>query len=117
MSDLIRQMEGLSYKFYGTVVRVVDGDTVKIDIDLGFSVHTVHNIRIANINAAELSTQQGKDARDFLIKLLPTGTKVIVHTDKYKQSFTRYIGDIYLGDGRSVAKLIVDAGFAEAEAY
>ncbi len=111
--NLIKQLESLTYKFYATVIKVIDGDTLKVDVDLGFSVHTIQNIRIAGINSEELSTQAGKNARDFLTQKVPTGTKVIVHTEKYRQSFTRYVGDIYLDDGTSLAKLMIDSGFAK----
>jgi endonuclease YncB( thermonuclease family) len=112
MKDLLKILEELTYKFYGTVVKEHDGDTVTIDIDLGFSVHTIQNIRIAGINAPELSTPEGKLSRDYIQKILPIGTKVVLHTEKYRESFTRYIGDIYLDDGRNVGQMMIDAGFA-----
>jgi endonuclease YncB( thermonuclease family) len=115
--SLIKKLESLTYKFYGTVVKVVDGDTVKIHIDLGFGVFTQQNIRVANINCPELSTQDGKNARDYLNLLLPTGTKVVIRTEKYRQSFTRYVGDIYLDDGQSVADIMVNAGLAVREIH
>lgn len=110
--SLIRELEVLSYKFYGTVLKIVDGDTVKIDVDLGFTAGVKVNIRIAGINAPELNTPAGKASQAYLMSILPIGTKVVIHTEKYRQSFTRYVGDIYLDDGTSLATLMVNAGFA-----
>jgi micrococcal nuclease len=56
-----------------TVVRVIDADTVKLDLDLGFRVHLLANCRIADINAPELRTPAGERAKAYAETLLEPG--------------------------------------------
>lgn len=70
------------YDYSATVVAVHDGDTVKVDIDLGFDAHYVTWVRLAGINAPELSTPAGLLARNALVGLLPVGTKVLLQSSK-----------------------------------
>lgn len=51
--------------YRGVVDLVHDGDTVYAKLDVGFDLTVYTRIRIDGINAPELSTQAGKDARDF----------------------------------------------------
>jgi len=65
---------------------VHDGDTVNVKLDVGFDLTVYTRIRILGINAPELSTQAGKDARDFAQTLLKPGDDVRVMRygwDKY----------------------------------
>jgi micrococcal nuclease len=81
-----------------TVKRVVDGDTIKVDLDLGWRIMLLdQSVRVAHINAPELSTLEGVVARDYAVSLLPVGQPVTVvsHSlDKYG----RVLGDIRFGD-------------------
>ena len=45
------------YNYNATCVRVIDGDTIDADIDLGFSVKIKKRIRLAGINAPESRTR------------------------------------------------------------
>jgi len=109
-------MEKLDYKFYAEILKIKDGDTAKVLVDLGFSVFCIQSIRIKGLNAPELNKSEeskaGKASRDYLMTLLPVGSKVLIKTEKYRQSFTRYVGDIYREDGSNVAELLVAAGHA-----
>lgn len=71
----------------GTVVRVIDGDTIQADLDLGWGVILRKaTIRIADINCPELSTAEGVTAAARTAALLPAGSpvQVISHKrDKY----------------------------------
>lgn len=72
--------------YRGIVDQVRDGDTVYCRLDVGFDLNVYARCRIQGINAPELSTQAGKDARDFAQTLLPVGTEVYVLSygwDKY----------------------------------
>jgi endonuclease YncB( thermonuclease family) len=81
-----------AYSYAAVVVRVVDGDTVVFDVDLGFGLwmrstkqHPM-SFRLAGCNARELGKPGGKDARDNLMRLLPVGTWVLIRSvvaDKY----------------------------------
>lgn len=105
---------------YRAIVRDVhDGDTVSVDADLGFDVwrHTAH-IRLAGISARELSMPGGPEARDYLAGALPLDTAVTVRSSKAGHdpadvmSFDRYVIVVTLADGRDLAALLVDEGWA-----
>jgi micrococcal nuclease len=100
------------FDYPAKVVRVVDGDTVHLDIDLGFSTWVINrSTRIAGINAPEFVTAEGKTARDFSMTLLPVGAKVQLRShslDKYG----RVLGSITLPDGTDYGAAMLATGQA-----
>ena len=70
------------------VVRVVDGDTVDIIIDLGFGLTKKERVRLAGIDAPESRTTNleekefGLDAKEFLQRRLDDCDNLIVKTEK-----------------------------------
>lgn len=70
------------YEYKAIVVRVVDGDTIILDVDLGFYTYVRMSCRLAGLNAIELSQPGGSQARTHLAGLLPDGTTVIVKSVK-----------------------------------
>ena len=70
------------YEYRATIVRWVDGDTVDLDIDLGFGiVYANQRVRLFGIDAFESRTrdlqekQKGLAAKDFVERVLPTELK------------------------------------------
>lgn len=96
------------YEYAVKLVEVYDGDTVVLDIDLGFDVWLLRQrVRIAGIDAPELRTRDeaekamGVEAREFLRSLLAKRNLRVV-SEKYNASekFGRILGDIFfLEDG------------------
>lgn len=111
--------EGFEYWFKATVIRVVDGDTIEMNFDLGRRIFQNDSIRLYRINAPELSTPEGVLAKKYLQKILPIGTEVIVQTHKNKnEKYGRWLGDVYLGDeGFCVNDLMVEGGHAVYKDY
>lgn len=72
------------YEYKATVMGVHDGDTVTLNLDLGFRVHWEGmNVRLLGINAPELSNKPaGPDARDYLRDLLPVGLVILLQSNK-----------------------------------
>lgn len=94
-----------------TVVRVIDGDTVVVDLDLGWRVYrNDEHIRVAGIDSPELSTPEGKAARDAAMSMLRPGDRVTV-TSLAKPSFERTVGTITAGL-IDFADAMVEAGHA-----
>lgn len=61
------------YKYRAKVLRVIDGDTIVVEIDHGFRVFSHQTLRLFNINAPEVrgpEKEKGKAATDHLVKLL-----------------------------------------------
>ena len=92
------------YEYSCRIVRVVDGDTVDIDIDLGFDVWLKkQRIRLYGVDTPESRTRDleekkyGLAAKKFVEKRLPVGSKQTLRTrldDRGK--FGRILGEFVL---------------------
>ena len=100
-----------------TVVRVIDADTVIVDLDLGWRVfRNGERIRVAGIDAPERGTPEGTAATVFARQLLEPGDRVIV-TSQAKPSFERTVGSIAIvdsdtGSAMDYAQALLEAGHA-----
>lgn len=104
------------FEYQATVLRVHDGDTVVLDVDLGFRSHIVEMpIRILGINAPELSTTAGKAALAFAQGLAPAGVAVTLRSEKDRADKFggRWLGHIELPNGRDFAENMINAGHAK----
>lgn len=100
------------YEYTATILRVVDGDTVHADVDLGCDIHMNMTIRLFGINAPEMKTPEGRAAEAFLGTLIPEGTEILLvtHKDK-KEKYGRYLGDIFL-NSEYINKRMIQEGHA-----
>ena len=107
------------------VVKVVDGDTIDVDIDLGFGVTlTDERVRIMGIDTPESRTRDkvedlfGEAAKARLAQLMHQGGKLITTEDRHgedmKGKFGRILGDFRVPDGRKVTDILVEEGHAVA---
>ena len=103
------------------VVKVVDGDTVDVDIDLGFGVCLKdERVRIMGIDTPESRTSNkveklfGLAAKNRLYSLLEKDAKLITTEDKngedMKGKFGRILGDFRAADGRLVTEIMIEEG-------
>jgi micrococcal nuclease len=103
------------------VVKVVDGDTVDVDIDLGFGICLKdERVRIMGIDTPESRTSDkvekvfGLAAKDRLYSLLEKDAKLITTEDKsgedMKGKFGRILGDFRAADGRLVTEIMIEEG-------
>lgn len=84
------------YQYKCTILRIVDGDTVDIRVDLGFRLAMEMRVRLFGINAPEMNVPAGKLAKEHLAELMPLGTELIVATEKDRQEkYGRYLGTFY----------------------
>ena len=75
------------------LVKVVDGDTLRVDIDLGLHIWAHdQRIRLADVNAPELPTPDGVAAREALMQRLAAGVPGLTITGKDK--YGRWLGII-----------------------
>ena len=104
-----------------TVIRVVDGDTVDVDIDLGFGICLKdERVRIMGIDTPESRTSDaveklfGTAAKNRLYSLLEKDAKLITTEDKngedMKGKFGRILGDFRTADGRLVTEIMIAEG-------
>ncbi|MFH1208489.1 MAG: DUF1016 N-terminal domain-containing protein [Candidatus Omnitrophota bacterium] len=101
-SDLIKLSKRTPddlYTYRAWVVEVLDGDTLKAVIDLGFGVRSVQTIRLRGLDAPELVSKEGKEAKAFVESVIasPAGTKqsILIRTVK-SDKYDRYLADVFL---------------------
>jgi micrococcal nuclease len=94
------------YEYHCKIVKVVDGDTVDVDIDLGFGVWLKkERVRVNGIDTPESRTRDKEEKKFGLIsknrvkQLLPVGSTQILKTESdrngedKKGKFGRILGD------------------------
>ena len=106
---LLEFLESDLYTYLAKCLRVIDGDTLELDIDLGLHVHVIEKVRLFGIDTPEVygvkkdspEYEAGKKASNRVIELLPEGTKLWVQTQKDKEGkYGRYLvrAFLYVGD-------------------
>jgi micrococcal nuclease len=105
-----------SYRYRITVVRVVDGDTLECDVDLGFYARIRTHLRLFGINCPELPTPAGKAARDF-VSGCALGLSLTADTLKADKYGNRWDAVVYLFDGTTLNDCLVAAGHAVKKDY
>lgn len=96
------------YQCRAKVVRVVDGDTVILSIDLGFRVQYEASVRLARINAPERGQDGWDRAKLALMGVLHDGADVFLATRKGDR-YGRWIGEVFV-DGENVSDLLLADG-------
>lgn len=105
------------YDYLAKVDRWIDGDTIQLDVDLGFNIHIVEKFRVARINAPEMNTFEGKAAKDYAISLIPIGAMVKIHSSKRdtaikEEKYGRWLAEIELPTGENFSDLMLNSGHA-----
>jgi len=108
------------YKYYIKPIRVVDGDTVDVMVDLGFNVSKKVRVRLLGIDAPETRTKdldekkKGREAKAFTTVLLTQNndeTEVVLESTKI-DSFGRSLGYIYI-NGKDLGEILIKNGYAK----
>ena len=100
------------------VVKIVDGDTVDIIIDLGFSLTKKERVRLAGIDTPECRTrdleekQMGLEAKAFITRRLadgePSGLRVKTEKDG---KYGRMLGTLFVGS-QNINQEMIERGYA-----
>lgn len=100
------------YNYEATVRRWVDGDTVDVDIDLGFGlIYSNQRLRLYGIDAYESRTRdldekkKGLAATDYVNEIAPVGTKVTILTHK-EGKYGRILAEVFVETGPNEYKCI-----------
>jgi len=112
------------YEYKATVVDVYDGDTIKVDIDLGFGVVlSRQTIRLTDINTPEVkgvSKTAGISVREW-VKERILGKEIVLHTKKdSKGKYGRWLGVVIYVDessGTNLNEELVRTGRAERMSF
>jgi micrococcal nuclease len=106
-----------AYQYSAKLVKIIDGDTLDLNVDLGLHTFRTIRCRLYNINAPERFTAEGKAAIAFLTSLMPIGAKMIILTYKDPtDKYGRWIADAYI-DRYSISMAMVANGHAVERVY
>lgn len=103
------------------VTKVLDGDTIDVDLDLGFSISYSGRIRLSGIDTPESRTKDlaekklGLEAKEYMKSLLDNAKLVVIKTEKPDSSekYGRILGQVFIdGLNISVNQMLIDNGYA-----
>jgi micrococcal nuclease len=103
------------------VTNVVDGDTIDVEIDLGFDISFSSRVRLAGIDTPESRTTNkaekvlGLEAKEYVKSKVKEAKSVVIKTEKMDSSekYGRILGWLYLdGAAVSVNEQMIADGYA-----
>lgn len=104
------------------LIRVIDGDTLVVDIDLGMDIWKLdQKVRVYGINCPELSTKIGKKVKAFVEKEL-AGTQIEINSKEWDK-YGRLLGEVsytLLGHGPNtwdLATVLLNRKYARVMVY
>jgi endonuclease YncB( thermonuclease family) len=112
------------YTYKALVERVIDADTFWLNIDLGFNSWYREKVRLRGIDAPELSTKEGQDAKKFVESKLKEVDFIVIKTYNEPDKYERYLAEIFyqaqetepqkvLEQGVFLNQELLDLGFAK----
>lgn len=112
-------MDDNLYTYRARAIRVIDGDTLVLDVDLGMGIHSVQTCRLHGIDTPEVYGVD-KDSDEYargtraarILTMAVTGQTLIVRTHKDRgDKYGRLLADVYV-NGTNVADVLKQAGLA-----
>jgi micrococcal nuclease len=106
-----------------SITKVVDGDTIDANIDLGFDISFTKRIRLAGIDSPESRTTNlkekalGLETKEWLKKTLEGAKDILIKTEKpdSTEKYGRIIGHLFINDQEtSLNNQMIDEGYALA---
>ena len=103
------------------LTKIVDGDTIDVDIDLGFDISLSSRVRLAGIDTPESRTSDkiekalGLESKEYLKKKFKDAKTIVIKTEKMDSSekYGRILGWIFIDDNPvSVNQQMIDDGYA-----
>jgi micrococcal nuclease len=103
------------------VTKIVDGDTIDVEIDLGFNISYSQRVRLAGIDTPESRTTDkmekalGLEVKKKLGELIANAKTIVIKTEKPDSSekYGRILGWLYLdGAETSVNEALIAGGYA-----
>jgi micrococcal nuclease len=103
------------------VLAVIDGDTIDVDIDLGFNVSYTQRVRLAGIDTPESRTKDlkekalGLEVKEYLKNRLKDAKVVVIKTElpDSSEKYGRILGWLYVdGEKLSVNESMIKEGYA-----
>lgn len=104
------------YTYGAKIVRWVDGDTVWLDVDLGFRMTGELDMRLLDVNTPERGQAGYSEAKQFVNELAPEGTEVVIATFKNPDKYGRWLVQVFTKDdvAEPINRKLLTAGHAVA---
>ena len=101
------------------VIKIIDGDTIDVMLDLGFDIMFKSRVRLFGIDTPESRTRDviekeyGLMSKKYLTNKLKSAKKIAIKTYKGEETgkFGRILGDVFI-DGKSVNLMMCNEGYA-----
>ncbi len=90
--------KGLSkdlYTYEAFVEKVIDGDTLKVRMELGFDFEVRHNLRLRGLDCPEVGTKEGDAAKVFVQSLLKEASRIVLRSSR-SDKYDRYLADVFI---------------------
>jgi len=86
-----------AYRYRAELVRVIDGDTIVVDLDLGLGVWQRHeHIRLLDLDTPEMRTVEGRKCRELLVGYLELCGSLVIETVKDRGGkYGRLLGRVH----------------------
>jgi micrococcal nuclease len=103
------------------VLKIVDGDTIDVDIDLGFDISFTQRVRLAGIDTPESRTTDkkekalGLEVKQRLKDILSKSSSVVIRTEKpdSTEKYGRILGWLFIdGAEKSINEGLIADGYA-----
>ena len=111
-------MDNFTYRFRILSYRIIDGDSIVADLDLGLGITTTENIRLADIDAPEIRTKDlyekeaGIKAKNWLIDNMDNAEQLVLETLQFNRGrYGRLIGYV-IADGVNLNTRMLSEGLA-----
>ena len=107
------------YRYRARLLYIHDGDTLDVEVDLGFRVHVRTPVRLLGLNAPELSTPEGRDSLAWVSQWM-TGagiaTNLVIDSakpgDYSGDKYGRWLATVYDTAGRCLNADLLASGHA-----
>ena len=110
------------YQFWAQVIHIVDGDTLDLEVALGFELKVKNRFRLLGVDAPEMhgvkhnssEYKQGVASKKALSTFTPRGAWVEVKTFAHKrEKYGRWLCILYK-DGKDINRALIDQGYAQS---
>lgn len=102
----------INYTYKGVITRWIDGDTVDIQVDLGFTIWSKQRFRLDGLDTPERGEPLYKKSIEYVNNLAPSGSEVIVISYK-TEKYGRYLGSILTSSNVNINQSLLNEGLAK----
>jgi len=88
------------FTYIAYVDKVIDGDTLWVEVDCGFNTSIRQKIRLRGIDCPEIATKSGQEAKELVETCLKDLPFIIIKTYK-TDKYDRYLADVFYGQGEA----------------